>query len=170
MLAIIRENGGEEGAPSAEQVAERAQVGLRSVFRHFKDMDSLYGEMAGAVEVGLMAEAEKPFRAADWRGRVAEMVARRGVVFERIAPFRRAAETVRHRSPTLEADSRRLAAVLRALLLKELPAEVAARPEILGALDLLLSWEAWSRLRREQGLSVAETEAVLEGAVRRLLA
>ena len=42
MLELI-----EAGAisPSAEDVAARARVGLRSVFRHFKDMESLRREM-----------------------------------------------------------------------------------------------------------------------------
>jgi AcrR family transcriptional regulator len=31
-------------------VADRAGVGLRSVFRHFSDVDSLYLEMAAFVE------------------------------------------------------------------------------------------------------------------------
>ena len=31
--------------PSAEEVAARAEVGLRSVFRHFRDMESLYREI-----------------------------------------------------------------------------------------------------------------------------
>jgi len=31
--------------PSAVGVAERANVGLRTVFRHFEDMDSIYDEM-----------------------------------------------------------------------------------------------------------------------------
>src|SRR5213076_1131404 len=33
-------------APTAEDVAHRAGVGLRSVFRHFTDMEALYREMA----------------------------------------------------------------------------------------------------------------------------
>ena len=31
--------------PSADQIADIAKVGRRSVFRHFKDMDTLYREM-----------------------------------------------------------------------------------------------------------------------------
>src|SRR5262245_8040613 len=31
--------------PTAQQVAERAGVGIRSVFRHFDDMESLYAAM-----------------------------------------------------------------------------------------------------------------------------
>ena len=38
MLEIIH---GGELSPGAEQVAQRADVALRTVFRHFSDMDSL---------------------------------------------------------------------------------------------------------------------------------
>ena len=46
MLEMVREG---ELAPSAEQVAARADVGLRTVFRHFQDMDSLYREIGAVV-------------------------------------------------------------------------------------------------------------------------
>jgi AcrR family transcriptional regulator len=31
--------------PTAQQVAARAKVGIRTVFRHFSDMDSLFAEI-----------------------------------------------------------------------------------------------------------------------------
>ncbi|MBS0492068.1 MAG: TetR/AcrR family transcriptional regulator, partial [Proteobacteria bacterium] len=43
-------------------------------------------------------------------------------------------------------------------------------PLTVETLDLLLSWESWARLRREQGLSPARARQVLEASVRRLLA
>lgn len=39
----------------------------------------------------------------------------------------------------------------------------------LEILDLLLSFEAWSRLRREQGLSPARAREALTAAVRTLI-
>ena len=42
--------------PTAQQVAQRAGVGLRSVFRHFRDMESLFAE----VDARLLREV-KPF-------------------------------------------------------------------------------------------------------------
>jgi len=47
MMDIVREG---QIAPSAEQVAARADVGLRTVFRHFQDMDSLYREMSLVIQ------------------------------------------------------------------------------------------------------------------------
>ena len=47
-------------APTAQQVAERAGVGLRSVFRHFSDMERLFAAMdarLGAEVIPLLLEA-----------------------------------------------------------------------------------------------------------------
>ena len=166
MLEMIRDG---EVSPVAEQVAERAQVGLRTVFRHFKDMDSLYSEMSEVIEREVRAISEQPFRSAEPRGRVLELVARRGEAFEKIAPFKRASEALRHRSQFLDADSNRLVVALRAILEHIAPPEVVADRERLEALDLLLSWESWSRLRREQNLSPEDARRVLEAAVRRVM-
>ena len=59
-------------------------------------------------------------------------------------------------------------AALRMILVRELPPQVD--PLTVETLDLLLSWESWARLRREQGLSPARARQVLEASVRRLLA
>lgn len=164
MLEIVQSG---EIAPSAEQVAVRADVGLRTVFRHFSDMDSLYREMSEAIGAEVQAVADQPFKAADWRGRVVELAGRRGVAFEKIGPFRRASDAFRHRSRFLGDDVHRLSNRLREILERVVGDEVDA--QTLEALDLLLSFEAWSRLREEQSLTPDQTQAVLESAARRLI-
>jgi AcrR family transcriptional regulator len=166
MLEIIQ---GGDLSPSAEQVASRADVGLRTVFRHFQDMDSLYREMSVAIEGELRAVVDRPFRSEDWRERVVELIYRRSEVFERIGPFKRASDAFRHRSKFLEGDGARLTAALREILTRELPADVVRDGPKLEILDLLLSYESWARLRREQGLSVKRAHEALEAAVRRLI-
>jgi AcrR family transcriptional regulator len=166
MLELIR---GGQVSPGAEQVAARADVGLRTVFRHFKDMDSLYSEMSQVIEAELRAMVGQPFAAHDPRGRVLELIARRAVGFEAIAPYQRASEVRRHGSAFLQAGHMRLVQVLRELLRNETPPEIAADPLTFEALDLLLSYETWSRLRHEQGLTPAHARDVLESAVRRLM-
>ncbi|WP_421934420.1 TetR/AcrR family transcriptional regulator [Phenylobacterium sp.] len=164
MLEIVQSG---EVAPSAEQVAARADVGLRTVFRHFSDMDGLYREMSEVIEAEVRAIADQPFKAPDWRGRVLELVERRSMVFEKIGPFRRASDTFRHRSRFLGDDASRLVKALRDILERVVDGQVD--PVTLEALDLMLSFEAWSRLRREQGLAPAQAQGVLDAAVRRLI-
>jgi AcrR family transcriptional regulator len=166
MLEIIRSG---DVAPGAEQVAQRADVGLRTVFRHFQDMDSLYREMSVVIAGELKAVAETPFRSKDWRERVVELIERRAGAFEKIGPFLRASTSFSQRSKNLEVDNTRLVAALRAILERQLPPEVARDQPKLEVLDLLLSFEAWSRLRREQGLSPGRAKETLTAAVRRLL-
>ncbi len=158
-----------EFLPSAEAVAARADVGLRTVFRHFQDMDSLYLETSYVIEAELRAVAAKPFKAQDWRGRVLEMIERRSAAFERIGPFLRASDVVRFRSASMEAEHSRLAAVARVVLKAQLPAEVARDARTFETLDLLLSFETWSRLRRIQGLTPRRARETLDAAIRALI-
>ncbi|TAJ72386.1 MAG: TetR/AcrR family transcriptional regulator [Phenylobacterium sp.] len=167
MIEMVR---ADEIAPSAERVAARADVGLRTVFRHFQDMDSLYREMSVVIEAEIRAIIDQPLQAQAGPARVIELIGRRARAFETIAPFRRAAEAFRHRSKFLGSDYARLVTQLRAILERELPPPVAGDPMKLEALDLLLSFEAWARLRREQHLTVEQAKAVLESATRAIIA
>ena len=166
MLEIIHAG---EVAPSAEQVAQRADVGLRTVFRHFQDMDSLYREMSVVIARELREIADRPFKSGDWRERVVELIERRAVAFEKVGPFLRASTVFRYRSKFLEVDNVRLVTALRDILKAQLPPAVARDQLKLEALDLLLSHESWSRLRREQGLSPKRARDTLAAAVRRIL-
>ncbi len=154
-------------APSAEQVAGRADVGLRTVFRHFTDMESLYREISAVVEGEMYKIIGEPLEAADWRGKVQEIIGRRATLYERIYPFKHAADVTRHVSPFLQEDHERMVVICREILRSILP-EALPR-ERFEAADLMLSFEAWERLRVDQGLSFEEAEAVLRETLTALL-
>jgi AcrR family transcriptional regulator len=157
-----------EVSPSAEQVASRAEVGLRTVFRHFKDMDSLYAEMAQVIEAELRAMYFVPFKSEDWQGRLIELIDRRAALFERIAPFRRASDANRHRSRFGALEQARVAGMLRDIMKDQLPPEVVRDPLKLEALDVLLSYECWARLRGDQGLTPRRAREVIAAAARKI--
>jgi AcrR family transcriptional regulator len=164
MLALVAEG---QITPSAEQVAGRASVGLRSVFRHFKDMEGLYAAMTARLarnyEMWLV-----PYKSADWRGQLGETMDRRLGTYEKLMPFKRAADAHRHESPTIQAEHARTLAFMRAKLKSILPEEVAADALTFEAIDLLLSFETWQRLRMEQKLSVKKAETLIRTQVDRL--
>jgi AcrR family transcriptional regulator len=162
MLELVSEG---DMTPSAEQVAERAGIGLRSVFRHFKDMDSLYREMADALAVTIDGVVRQPFKSVGWRDQVLELIDRRAGVFETLAPFLRAADVHRQRSPFLKAGHERFVKALRQIMLGLLPPQVARDSQLVESIDLLLSFEAWRRLREDQGLDVAKARRVLKGMI-----
>jgi AcrR family transcriptional regulator len=155
--------------PTAQQVAERAGVGIRSVFRHFDDMDSLYATMdarlrADALEIIREGPGEGPLRA-----RVRALVRRRAKLFERVAPYKRSANIQRWRSAFLRDRHAALVRELRAALRAALPELSEAPPELLELADLMLSFEAWDRLRADQRLSRERAETVLERSLLALL-
>ncbi len=166
-IAFIREG---ELSPTAEDIAARADVGLRTVFRHFEDMERLYGEIAVVIEAEVRPIADRPFASKTWRGRLDELLVRRAELFERIMPFRIAADVHRHASPQIAERQREFVALQRGYLLKALPASIARHPARLEALDLATSYEAWRRLRHEQQLPPAEAAKTMALLVQALIA
>jgi hypothetical protein len=128
-------------------------------------MESLYREMSDVMEAEIGAFSRTPFKSTDWREKLQELVERRAFAFERITPFKRASDIHRYKSPFLDADNSRLVIALRKILQREMPPEVLQDAPLLEALDLLLSFESWSRLRREQGLSIKKAREALSLAV-----
>ncbi len=167
MLELVAQGNPE---PSADQIADIAKVGRRSVFRHFKDMDTLYREMTDSIAATMGSIVLQPFQAADWAGRVLELVDRRAVGFEKMKPFLLAGQVHRHRSPYLKASHAQFVQMLRQILLGLLPKEIAHNADLVEALDMLLSFEIWNRLRDDQGLSIAKAKRVLKRAIQSALA
>jgi AcrR family transcriptional regulator len=166
MMALVAEG---HLNPSAENVAARAEVGLRSVFRHFKDMESLYAEMS--LRLARHYEpALAPFASVEWRGKLDEMIVRRTGIYEQLLPFKRAADAHRHESPTIDANQKAMSRVLRERLAQILPTAIASSPLAFEAIDLLLSFDCWQRLRLDQHLDPAMARGLLDHQINLIVA
>jgi len=165
MLDLLREG---ETDPSAELVAERAGVGRRTVFRLFSDMEGVYREMHAVMTARLAPEFARLFAGRTWRERLDEVIERRAKMFEQMLPIKTAADARRYTSNFLQAEHRKITRLQRETLRAVLPASLA-RDETLEALDLAFSFEAWRRLRYEQGLSVKQAQAVVRRLVGAIL-
>ncbi len=154
-----------EVAPSAARVAEVAGVGLRSVFRHFDDMDELYREMGGVIEAQVMPIILEPPTGASWKEKLSDIADRRAKIFETILPYRISANLKRFQSPYLMQDYRRMLRLESNTIEAYLPAVVKA--DIVGThgLNVILSFQTWRLLRHDQELPFDDAKAV----VRRLL-
>jgi hypothetical protein len=97
------------------------------------------------------------------------MVDHRAAIFERVMPFKRAANVKRARSPFLADRHRMLVLELRARLLRWLPELRDAPPELVDALDQVSSFEAWDRLRSDQRLGPKRARAAMACAVAALV-
>jgi len=157
-------------SPGAEEVAARAGVGLRTVFRHFDDMDSLYREMAEAMRIELQPIVAAPLSSRGWKGRLDEIVDRRSRLFERAMPFKNAADVHRHRSAFLRKDYETMRSAERTALQAALPAALTNNKEFFEALDQALSFSTWQHLRRDQKLTQDQARQTIQYAVRALVA
>jgi AcrR family transcriptional regulator len=156
MLDLLRERGEQ---PSAQEIADRAGVSLRTVFRHHDDMESL---LATALEHQMtrIGHLFEPLPAMD----AASFVDQRAALFEQIAGVRRAGiryDGIKVVREGLEESHRRLR--------EQVESAFGVTGLTLEAVDMATSWAAWDALRRDQGLSVDDAKAVVVHAVTRLL-
>lgn len=166
MLDLVRQG---DAVPSAEQVAEQAGVGRRTVFRLFQDMEGVYREMHSLMIERVLPMLAAPFAATTWRERLDEVIERRARMFEEMLPIKSASDAHRYRSNFLKREHRRLTRLQRETLLAVLPETLAKQTDKVEALDLALSFETWRRLRSEQDLSVKHAIGVQRGIVRALV-
>jgi AcrR family transcriptional regulator len=151
--------------PTIDEVADRAGVGKRTIFRQFEDLDTLYRALGERVLGEAMSLIVPAAPAGNLETDLAALVQRRGSVFEHITPFRRAARLVRHESAFLQERDRMATMALRAAMLAVLePHMSGAAEDTIEALDLLLSFEAWERLRHQQKASVKRAQQILVAA------
>ena len=162
MLDLIGEG---IASPTAQQVALRADVGVRTVFRHFSDMDTLFSKMnerltdevdalfVGDVQTGSLAE------------RIDRLIDHRLQIFERLAPYLRSSAIQRARSSFLESQHDRNVRTFRQDLRRWLPELESAPAEVGEGLEMLLSFEAFDRLRSDQRLGMRRAEATIRTCV-----
>ena len=139
--------------PTAQMVAERSGVSVRSIFRLFDDMASLHraaAERQAERVMGMLVPLPSEGPVADRRGGPRGQPPRRVRDHQ---PVRRVAVRAAATSPPIADELRRVAELFRGQVASTFRAELAGSgPEVLDALDLAASWEAWERLRTVQGL------------------
>ena len=157
-------------SPSAARVAEEAGIGLRTVFRHFDDMDALYAEITRTITERVMPIVMAPYPDQPWRANIGELVRRRVDVFETTLPFRLAANIKRYQSPFLMGQYSRVVMLERELIVRLLPASVRNDRIGVEALCAALSFHTWRTLRHDQSLSADEAGTVMGQMVEAVMA
>ena len=154
-------------APTANDIAERAGISVRSLFRYFDDVDDL---VRAAVERQLAAI--EPYRTVDVPAgasraeKVDALVASRMAMHEAVAATARAGRLVAHRHPVIAA---RLGEVRRRLReqVRDLFGDEWA--PVLPAADALCSFETYDLLRHGHGMSRAKVTAAITRGLDALL-
>jgi AcrR family transcriptional regulator len=163
LMSLLREGDPE---PTARSVAERAGVSLRLVFHHFAEMDDLYHYVAALLLRRQWSGMPRVSPKLALVTRLERTVAHRAELYEEISPVRRA---LVHRMSTsdgvcaaIQAADALLLENLKETFAPELSAVPASsRTEVLEAMDVVSSWEAWERLRTVSMLQVRGAKRVM---------
>ena len=155
--------------PTSGEIAERAGLSPRSLFRYFDDVDDLSHatidrELARArplLDAGAVASDPTAVK-------IACVVEARVRLFETIAPAARSARACAHRHHPVAAQIAQSRSYLRRQLNDLFAAELHATA-LLPALDALLSFETYELLRGDQRLSRPKTVSALTAALTALL-
>ncbi|HEY2049971.1 MAG TPA: TetR/AcrR family transcriptional regulator [Caulobacteraceae bacterium] len=167
LLECVREG---DFDPSAEAVAQRAGVGLRTVFRLFKDKEGLLRQMSEAILSRIADLASAPLHGETWREQLDDLMSRRFTAYEQVMPYRRAAMAHAHHSEVVRVNNEAMRQHMRKMLAASVTPEVRADHARFDALEMVLSIEAWIRLRVEQRLDPARARAAIRRAATALLA
>lgn len=158
-----------EVQPSAEAVAARAGVGVRTVFRLFNDVDGLHQGLQETMDARLAPIYAEPVRGSLVE-RLDQLVARRAAVFETLARPKAFADANRVRSPGMIAAHQAFVRRQRQLLLGHLEGVAPKAGDLIEALDLALSFDVWRRLREDQRLEPADAERIVRQLARAAVA
>lgn len=161
--------------PSAAEIAQRAGLSPRSLFRYFTDVDDLCRVAVSRQlsRVGHLADLTVAPDAPATE-RIAALVASRLALCETIGTTGTVARMRAHFQPVIAAELTRSRAVLRDQVADLFASELESRDadeavRTVAAIDVLLSYEAHRLLRMDQGLEPEQVEAVWSDALTALL-
>ncbi|HQS14276.1 TetR/AcrR family transcriptional regulator [Reyranella sp.] len=170
-LALLRER---PQIPTAASIAQRAGYSVRSVFERFPDLHAL--RVAATDEALLKASAQVAARPANGsrRERIHAHVQMRGHICAEWLPLWRALNANQGDSPDLKARIR----IVREMVVRRIEEiyapelatlEPCERRQTVLAIEALVDFESWARLRGQFELSFEQACAVWVHAIDRLL-
>jgi TetR/AcrR family transcriptional regulator, regulator of autoinduction and epiphytic fitness len=159
-------------APTAKDVADRARIGLRTVFQHFSDMNALQRAACEQQINRVLDTTERVSPDLPLAERIDAVARTRARIWEDVTMLRRACE----RQEWLSADiqgfltrwERATEELTRRVFATEF-AQLSGKQCIIQSVDALLSWSTWNQLRHRRSLPVEEAISVLVGSVSTLL-
>ena len=155
--------------PTAQQIAERAGVGLRTFFRHFEDMSTLFV----AVDDGIRDEYTELTLGGDRHGtleeRIEHAVEKHAEVYEQNANIMLCTASMRWKYEFLRKNYAKIQRGLRKDLDDWLPELTKIDKTYREAVDAIASFDMWHRLREHQGLSLSASREIVATLIKDIL-
>lgn len=162
----------EEGVlvPTAQQISDRAGIGIRSFFRHFEDMETLFK----AADHHIRDSYESLFLGGDRAGtleeRIDHAVERHADAYESVSNIVLGTHAQLWRYETLRKNYARNQRGLRKDLDDWLPELKSVPRDTRESIDAIASFEMWHRLRCHQGMSKKASISIIKCLLKNLIA
>jgi len=155
--------------PTAQQVSERAGVGIRSVFRHFSDMESLFASADTVIREQYQDLFAGGNRAGPLEERLVHAVEQRALAYEAIGNHFLTTKAQLWRYSILQEQYARAQRQLRKDLDDWLPEVQRLSADEREMVDAVASFEHWNRLRQYQGLSKKTSIRLIVQLLRKII-
>ncbi|MFL2537217.1 MAG: TetR/AcrR family transcriptional regulator [Candidatus Azotimanducaceae bacterium] len=161
-----------EAQPTAQMIARKSGVSTSTIFRLYEDLEAIrdtviQSRLEQVKHLLIDVPRELPLEE-----RITQLVNLRSQFYEKVAPIRRLVAPQRSTSELinkiLTMNESAFFTRQKNLFADEI-AGLRSGDEILQAVDNLMSWESWDRLRSIQKLSIRKSKQVLTAALTRLL-
>ena len=151
--------------PTAQRVSDKAGVPIRSFFRHFPDMETLFR----ALDESMRPEFERIFITESCDGTLVERIESaihlHARSFEENKAVLQSTKAQLWRYTVLQENYARWQSRLRKDLVKRIPELKNVDADTRQLIDGIASYEMWERLRQHQNLSVAKSTQLIQRLV-----
>ena len=155
--------------PTAQQIADQAGIDIRTLFRHFSDMDSLFASLHGFYR----ASYESLFAQLDYSGsleqRIDKAIKLRAKAYKTVQNVARCSQAQRWRSALMRRNYQDSQAGLKKDLHRWLPELDAMDINQQEAIEAFSSFEYWQRLREHQEVSNSQYIAIATRGLQALM-
>ncbi|WOF72474.1 helix-turn-helix domain containing protein [Parvibaculaceae bacterium PLY_AMNH_Bact1] len=155
--------------PRGEEIAERAGVAVRTLFRHFDDMEGLFDSAQAFMSEQLDVDHVVPKIEGTLEERALAYAKARGTTYEENRNYllfyvsRAKTEEEANALRSAHAQSQRLR------LWSAVPEVAAADPDVRHSVEAFFSFQMWDQLRFKQGLPVETCHRVIASSTVTLL-
>lgn len=155
--------------PTAQIISDRAEVPIRTFFRHYPDMETLFH----AVDEAMKPEYGRFFKETNLEGSLSERIASLVEMYAKSWELNKAVlkstKAQLWRYEVLRDNYARVNRNVRKDLAKRIPELKEESSEIREVVEALISFEMWERLREHQKLSRAKSIRIIRQSVELIL-
>ena len=155
--------------PTAQQVADHAKVGIRSVFRHFEDMESIFASVDKLVRKESHALYGNEACAGSLQERIAFTVKQSAKIYEAMGNVMLSSQARLWSSPTVKSNYLEHQEGLRNNIKTWLPEVMQLSPNKYQSVLAICSFDFWYRLRYHQEQTVSDSTDLLIEHVENLI-